>query len=404
MITTSPPEHVAVVEPARASKRIWLVGELSVRAALLALAIYVLPHVFTGDVHHFYDQARHYSLTRLDRAPYRYIPRGQQGYEFPPFTLVFLALQRAAWHSEAVYTWLFGGVMALLELGSLVLLRRAWPALRRRIDVLWYLSVVPLALLGWFRYDFAAVFFTTVALVGLETGRRGRVGAVIAGFGMKLWPAVLIPCLVARRLWRDAALAGVGCVALLVAWRAFSPQGFSRFLQYRKGSGLEIESVPASIRLFGHHGRIVSRSGARVIDAGHLGWISTGLTVLLVVFAIALVAWALRHPDVDVVAMGGALTIATFLFSRIISAQYLVWAAPFLVVLWAKGNRRVGYLSMAVTACTVTYLMFFDRELIHGNHLVAVPLLVRNLLLAALLVEVTRAMDGRRHGEVGPTL
>ena len=84
---------------------------LTLRVALVALALYALPRVFTGDIDHFYRMARTYSFTDLDRAPYRYVAPGQQSYEFPPLTLPFIALQRLA-PVEQVYRLVFGLVMA----------------------------------------------------------------------------------------------------------------------------------------------------------------------------------------------------------------------------------------------------------------------------------------------------
>ena len=382
-----------------------LAAEILLRLLLLAVAIYLLPRVFTGDTRNFFSQSKHFSLIDPARMPYRFAPHGQHSYEFPPLTIPFLVLGRVSFGSLTTFTWLFGTVMAGFELGSLAVLRAAWPEWRRSLNWIWYASVVPLALLGWFRHDFVAVFFATVAIVGL-TGRRHRgrwvIAATVAGFAAKLWPVVLIPCLVVARRRRQAAFAAIGCAAVTIAWRQFSPKGFAKFLEYRKGSGLEVESLPASLRLLGHHGKFKVSSGAWVIDAGHFGWVGTALTVALVAFALFafLLAWRASHPDV--VALAGALTVASFLLSRIISPQYLVWAAPFVAILVARGNRLVAALAIASTWCTVGYLLFFDDALVKGNHLVGAAVLIRNLLLVALLAALTSAIRSPTEASPSP--
>ena len=366
-----------------------------VRIALIAVAIHLLPHVFTGDASHFFHQATRYSLTDLDRMPYRFVPPHEHPYEFPPLTIPSLLLGRASFGSRLAFTWLLGLTMAGFELASLGLLRRAWPEHRRSLNRFWYVVVVPLGPLAWFRHDFVAVLFATIALVGLERRTRGGAAAIVAGFATKLWPASLITCLAVRRRWRDAVAATVGCVAVVVAWRQFSPSGFRRFLAFREGSGLEVESLPASVRLLAHHGPFRVRSGAWVIDAGHFGWFANAATAALVVFA-ALVVWrAWRASSPDLAALAAALTIASFVFSRIISAQYLVWPAPFLAVVAARGNRRVTVLAAAATLLTVVYLMAFDHALVTGDRLVGGVVLARNVVLVCLLAELVRAVRNR---------
>ncbi len=371
--------------------------ELGLRVALIALSIHVLPRVFTGDINNFLSEARHFSLVDPARMPYRYVPPHHHAYEFPPLTVPFLALERVAFGSKAVFTWLFALSMAGFELGSLAVLRRTWPEHRRSLDQFWYGAVVPLGLVCWFRHDFLAVFFATtglVALVGATRRHPSMATSITAGFAAKLWPAVLIPCLAVRRRWREAATASAACLAVVVAWWAFSPAGFRRFLQFRAGNGLEIESVPASLQLLGSNAHFAVRSGAWVIDAGGGKGAGTVLNAALVVFVVAVLAWAWFRRSVDVVALGGALTVAAFLFSRIISPQYLVWPAPFVALLWVRGRRLVGWVSAAAAWCTVGYLLFFDSALVKGNRLVAAVVVARNVLLLALLVALVQAIAG----------
>jgi len=363
-------------------------GELLLRVGLVAFTLHFLPRVFHGDIPHFWTLAGKISAHRL---PYRDVPL-----EFPPFTVAFLVLRKIPSLTYFQYRWLFALVMVGFEYGSLTVLRKAWPELAPRITAAWYLTVVPVSLLAWFRFDLAAVFFATLALVSLEKDRPHGGWATVVGFGLKLWPAVLIPSFLLRGRRRVGVVAAAGCGALLAAWVAFSPRGFRQFLKFREGAGLEVESLPASVRLFGHHGRFMVRSGAWVIDVGGFGWVNTVLTAVLVVFAVGLVVLAARHPRPDLVALAAALTLASFLFSRIISAQYMVWLGPFVALLWGRGHRAVGWLGAAVSVSTVGYLCGFKSGLLQGNHVVAALVLVRNVLLVAMLAELSRlTLSGR---------
>lgn len=357
-------------------------AEIAGRLVLVAFTIHFLPKVFYGDITHFWRLAGRMSWHRL--------PYSSVRYEFPPLTLPFLALAKLPGMTYFWYRWVFGIVMVAFEYGSLCVLRRAWPDLGHRLNVMWSLAVLPVALLGWFRFDLAAVLFATLGLVALEKGTRGGATSAVVGFGLKLWPIVLVPAFLLRRQVRTAAVALAGCAALVVAWWAFSPPGFRAFLKFREGTGLEVESVPASVRLLGHHGRFVVRSGAWVIDPGGFTWVNAVFTVLLVVFSVSLIWAAARRPSPDLVALAGALTLASFLLSRIISAQYIVWLGPFVALLWARGHRLVGWLGAAVSISTWGFLFEFKRGLLRGSRWVADLVLLRNLLLIALLVEFTR--------------
>jgi hypothetical protein len=83
------------------------------------------------------------------------------------------------------------------------------------------------------------------------------------------------------------------------------------------------------------------------------------------------------------------------LFSRILSAQYVVWVAPFVALVAARGNRRAGWLYVAAGWLTLTYLLWFDSSVIPGNRLLGGVTLARNLCLVALLVELFLAIRPR---------
>jgi hypothetical protein len=357
--------------------------ELAERAVIVVVTVHFLPHIFVGDITHFRHIAR---LVRPSHLPYRSVL-----WEFPPLTLPFLLLEKVSSGSRAAYLSLFAAVTVSLELASLELLRRAWPDRARELTRIWSATVLPVAALAYFRLDFLAVFFAVLALIGIER-RRATAWPIVAGVATKLWPGLLLVVLTVQRRWRTLVAGIVGSVGVFAAWYAFSPSGFVEFVRYRAGRGLEVESLPASVRLLGHHGRFAVRSGAWVIDAGGFRWVDPVVSVGLIAFTAALGWWAYRRRLGDAVALGGALVLATMLFSRLLSAQYIVWLGPFVAVLWIRGRRSVGWLALVSSWLTFVELLWFEHHLIRGSKVMGAVVLARNITLVTLLVVLIRVV------------
>ena len=388
-------------------RRLFLLEVLG-RVLAVCAAVYVLPSVFATDVGHFRGQAtclwkptgkalgmcvnRHLLVSGGAggeiNLPFRHLV-----WEFPPLPLVTLPLTAPFWGRLEVSQLLFGLAMAGVELAALVRLRRAWPEQRAALTGWWTATVAPVALIGWFRFDFLPVLFATIALVALVEGRRAT-GSIVAGWLSKLWPAVLVAGFVVERRWRDAARAVAGVAVATALWWAWSPSGFRTFLEFRAGKGLEVESFLGAVRLVVSGSKAQVVSGAWAVDAGGFGWFNSAMAVGLVAFAL-LCIWRAWRPGADVVALCGALTVATMVFSRIISAQYVVWMAPFVVVLAARGNRRLGVLSLGAGWFTFAYLLVFDNYVVPGNRLAGSLMIVRNAFLLAILIELFVAIRPR---------
>ena len=362
-----------------------MVAELAARAVLVTAVVHLLPHIFVGDISHFRHIGR---LITWSRLPYRAVL-----WEFPPLTIPFALLEKFS-ESRAIFLSLFAAVTVVLELASLELLRRTWPAHDRELTGIWTITVLPVAMLAYFRLDFLAVLFGTIALIGIER-RRATVWPIVAGVATKVWPVLLLVVLAVQQRWRAVVGGVVGCVLVFAGWYAFSPSGFHTFLRYRAGSGLEIESLPASLRLLGHHGPFRVRSGAWVIDAGGFAWVDPAVAVVLVLFTAGLAWWAYRHQPFDAVALGGALVLASMLFSRLLSAQYMVWLGPFVAVLWIRGHRAIGWLCAVASWLTVVELLWFEHHLIKGSKVMGAVVLGRNIVLVALLVLLVMAVRDR---------
>jgi hypothetical protein len=357
-------------------------AEVAVRALLVLVTCTWLPQVFTVDARWYRWEARHLSLTSL---PYRGLP-----WEFPPLTTPVLVVARVL--SEDVFTVVFAAAMLATELGALELLRRAHPELEPGLTRAWHVLVLPMVPLVAFRLD----ALPTLALAGaLAAAHLGRPTArwVVAGAALKLWPALVLLLHVPARRWSDLRAGVAGLAALLAGWWLWSPSGFAQFLAYRRGSGLQIESIPASLVRPFTGGPVVLVSGAAVHGAGGWGWVEPLAMVALLVGSGLLLRTAWTRPGHDPVALVGARVLLSMLCSRILSPQYLVWIAPAVVLLAARGRRGPLRLALAAEALTLLVVVRYD-QLVDGSIADQVVLLVRNALLVGLLLSLVRAACG----------
>jgi hypothetical protein len=361
-----------------ANSRLFVVaGELCARAVLAMFAFAKLPHVFTGDVEHY----RRVALS----IGWRHLPYRQVFWEYPPLALVPLLVRGVSFGTERGYVVAHVALMIACEYGALTVLRRSFPERSRTISVYWSLAVLPLASCVYFRNDFLAMFFAAWAIVAIERSHT-KTPSIALGFAAKLWPAVFLGVVAVQRRWRDLAIGSAAIAVTLIGWYAWSPAGLRHFLNFRQGSGLEVESLPASVLLALAHRHVAGVAGAWVIGAGHYQ-AAANLSYLLLAAWGCLCFTRARHASSDLVALGGALVVALMIISRILSPQYLVWCAPAVAILWARGRRAVGSLYIAASWLTVWELLRFDPGLVRQQAALAERVLLsRNALLVALLV------------------
>lgn len=344
-----------------------LVAEYVPRVVLAAVVWHRFPQVFWIDGNHYWHAFRGGGL------PYRDFL-----WEFPPLTVVPMLL---AVLPLAAFGVALAAVMAACELGSLELLRRG----RADADALtryWTRVVWAIALYSYFRFDFLSVVCAVAALTLWERRRSGS-GAIVLGFAAKLWPASLLVIPVVQRRTREVVVAVGGIVVVVAVWFAWSPHGFREFLDFRRGAGIQVESLFGPVALL-TGSRPTFVSGAWVVGAGTLDWMDTALLAVLAAAVVGLAAIGWRNRDaVRVHALGGAVVTCVLLFSRLLSPQFLAWVLPFAALDQVEGRGVAARWFALAVFVTLPPLVWY-AELLDGNRLLEVVLLARNVALVCV--------------------
>ncbi|MEU8589914.1 glycosyltransferase family 87 protein [Streptomyces sp. NPDC048664] len=330
-------------------------------------------------------------------------PRGDVAWQYPPAAA--LVMLSPALLPFLDYTRAFFVLACLADLAVLCLLLYAArrPGRTTRGAWLWTLGVALLGPTVYARYD---LMVTAVAVAALLAGvrRPGAMGA-LTGVGtlLKVWPALLLVGVTARRAW-VSALATAGGLALLF-WVAM-PGAFS-FLSAQRERGTEVESLGALVfhvaRHFGWKGRVLLNYGSVEFLGPRVDLVSSAALALTAGAFGWLLLWRVRVRGVPlparVAAEAAFVAVAMFtVTSRVISPQYLVWLVGLAAVCLCFGGSRMGLpAGLVLAACPVTVLEFpihFD-DVVASDRQGVLLLLVRDgLLLLAALTAARRLWRG----------
>ncbi len=344
------------------------IAEIGIRVGLVT---YIALAVSTGDVEHYWTMN---AAMTLDNLPYRdYV------WEFPPLSLIPVLLAPVVQFYVA-FKLTFGLSMVAIEYVSLEMMRRDDPQSARRITFLWNLALVPIGFFVYFRLDFPAVVFVTIGLLAMINNRKSW-WAIALGFFAKLWPALLIVSLIAYRRFREVAYTIIAIVLGLAAWYFIAPDGFVAFVEFRQGTGLQIESTLGVFLLIMDH-PVSFHSGALVVDAGGWSYVEPIGMVIWALLALTVVGIALRRRLQPLYMCAGLLTLL-MLASRLLSPQFVIWLLPFAAYAWAKRENVIGIIYLVITL-TSGIVYFWYGAFAAGNTALQIVLVARNLCLAVL--------------------
>ena len=336
------------------------------------------------------------------------VPLKDGPWEYPAAAAVLIAAPSLL--RGAPYVLGFVAQMALFDLAVLFLL--AFFGLRRGTlaGAWWWVAAVPLlgpVALG--RFDVVPVLFAAGGMLAASAAAPLTAGVLLGtGAVVKLWPALVVPLVLALHRGGVRVLAGGVAVGLLVlallARSGALDQTFS-FLRYQQERGLEVESLPALPLMLA---RVRGEPGITVFfDFGSYQVDGPGAEALLrvsdvglpaVLVLVAILTWRARRGDADrgqaVAVLALVLMTGFLLFDKVLSAQYPLWLAGLLAVAlcWPRSPLRACVLPLAgvLVLTQAVYPMTF-QDLLAGEPAPVYVLLLRDLLLVVVFAQATWA-------------
>lgn len=296
-----------------------------------------------------------------------------------------------------------------------------WRSGGRRHDVaidFWIAFVFLIGPLSYERFDMIPAVLAGGALLAAPS--RPWVAGALTGLGaaIKLWPALLIPALLADKQRRAKVATGFVVVGFGLALLSLVTGGITRLfspLTWQSGRGLQIESVWASplmlLRMFdpGRWVVDISRFQAYEIFGSGVGFWQTVSDIATVVGLVVIVLlWVRAFRMVGgvtpvAVALVVLATIAVVIITnKTLSPQYLLWVggpvAALLLLRDAAASSqlrrwivRIGVASLVLAGLTqLVYPLLYDGLIARGDHtrLVVATLVtaVRNVCLLGFTV------------------
>ncbi len=339
--------------------------------------------------------------------------------EYPPGALAPFVVPALVSSSRHGYDATFATLMVIaltvvagLIVLSLVALRAS--TLNIVLSVAAFLTGV--ALLGPFvltRFDLYAAAVTLAAVCAI-LHRRRTLGPVLLGVAIatKIYPAVLVPLLVARTWRRDGRRAGLAALAVSVGtslliylpFALLAPEGVVRSVWRQLGRPLQIESLGSGVLLALHHAfgmplGWASGSGSQNLT-GTVAAVASAVTTLVGIAAL-LTVWVRyargdAESDARFVRYAAAAVVAFVAFGKVVSPQFLIWLLA--VVVLVQGTRGIVAISLLLAACALTRLWFPSDywELVKQFDPTASWLvLVRDVVLVALFAGLAVSRTGR---------
>jgi len=320
--------------------------------------------------------------------------------EYPPASLPVFVLPALG---NGDFRERFEGLMAACGVALILVLvaMGAWAALP-------LVAVAPLLLgsVTLTRFDLWPALLTAAALALLVGGRfRFAAGVLGLATAAKLYPAVLLPILVAH-VWRSRdrreALLCVTLLAAVVAaivlpFAVIAPGGVWDSVWRQAGRPLQIESLGSGLLLGAHHLfgldlTMESSHGSQNFAGSSAGVIAVLTTIVQLATLLAIWVWHTRGPaSPDRAIRASAAAVCAFVvFGKVLSPQFLIWLIA--LVPLVRGRRGLLASGVLAGALVLTQLWFPYRywELALEFDPVASGLvLVRDLTLLGLLGVLT---------------
>lgn len=347
----------------------------------------------------------------IDQAVAGDIPGIHSDYVYPVVSLIPMWLADVfGGRGGYMYAWM-GIVIALDSLALWWLTRNPHGALAgpRRLAAWWWtIFLLLLGTIAFGRIDAITVPIAIIAL-SLVMTRPAIAGALMTlGAWTKVWPAALFASafVAIRRRWMLVLGAIVVCVSVMVGVVAIGgfdaiPHALS-FVSGQGDRGLQVESTAASFFLMLHALGLVYYKNefsqeilTQEIEGPGTQLVGDLLTPLMFVMMLVLMGLAVlaKKQGMGIATRLPALTlgsVATFIVvNKVGSPQFITWLAPVIIFGLVWDGRR--FLPLAIVALSISLLTqlvypWYYWQIVDGMKAGAFTLLVRNLLVAGLMV------------------
>ena len=348
----------------------------------------------TGDVAYYYSSIQSW----LQGAP---MPMPEY-----PVPAMWLLRTIFSFGSEPVTT--FAAVMMTLDLAFMLMLWFFSGQRKHAAMATWLVFVPLLGPINYLRFDMIPTFLVGAALLLLSRAPHASGLLVGAGAAVKLWPALLVLPLLARRDKSLKVIVGFAVAGVGLAFSSLLGAGWMRTvspLKYQADRGLQIESVPATglmvLRALGAGNWSVELSPYKAFEifgpgvATSLGAVQF-LTLLGLLTIVTLAVSVLRNPDPSpLLEAAFALVIVVILIAtnKTLSPQYIVWlgAPAAVMVSYRPKGGRCNWIPVVIPLWLLAMLTQMVYPMWYGeivsNQLRGVLILtVRNTLLVGTTV------------------
>lgn len=311
------------------------------------------------------------------------VPYVDQFVEYPALTGTFMWVTARLTNSQSEYLALTAVLLTAVAVGTALVLA----GLTARRALTWALAP-QLVMVGLLNWDILVVGSVTAAAWSWHRRRYGLVGLWLGiGVALKLYPGLLLaPALIDRvrdrdsrgalRLLGGAAIgAGVPNLPYLIA----SPHGWWATYRYH------IERPPEVNSIWVH--------GPPHMAVHTLNLVS-GLLIAAGIAAALLYGWRRAVPGdrYPVLETAAAMLAVLFIFSKVVSPQYVLWLLPFFALLRLSTGWWVAFLAVSILMFAVAFMVGYPG-LTPGRVDAAYDVMVwsRSALLAALAVAFVRS-------------
>jgi hypothetical protein len=338
------------------------------------------------------------------------IPYRDFDVEYPPLAtgLFWLVGRAPGGDYQLAFSMTMLGCLIATALAALLIARRLGLSRVRTVIAVAVIALTPLLLgtLVQTRYDLLLSALLGWVLVAALHDRFKWAWTLLAiATAVKLIPVLLVPALVLwhrhRRSGRHAMVGvtgfAAGVAATFAPFFAIAPHATWRLFAYHLNRPPEVESLGSSVlNVTNLDFRRVQSYGSDNMTGSWADAFASVSTLLIVLSILAVTLWmwrALRRGSGDVagvlVAAVAASLVASVLFGKVISPQYMVWLLPAALLVPGKWGR-VAVATMVV-AMPLTQLVFptlFATFVERGAALPVWLLFARNMMLVLLVVAV----------------